>query len=59
MTSLEKLKAEMDDLYEKAEAADKAVVLAQRDHRHYLNLAYYARRLYEIELGIVEEKAGK
>jgi hypothetical protein len=56
VTNLEKLKAEMEDLYEKAEAADKAVVLAQRDHRHYLNLAYYARRLYEIELNIVEEK---
>jgi hypothetical protein len=52
MTNLEKFKAEMDDLYEKAE-------VAENEYRHLLTLAYYARRLYEIELGIVKEKAGK
>ena len=56
MAGIEKLKDEMDYLYERAEAADMAVVLAQRDHHHSLRLAYYARRLYEIELDKVGEK---
>jgi hypothetical protein len=61
MTNLEKLKAEIDDLYEKAEAADKAVVLAQREHHHLLKLAQYACLIYNIELdkAIELEKAGK
>jgi hypothetical protein len=61
MTNLEKLKAEMEDLYEKAEAADLAVVMAQRDHQHYLRLAHYACLTYNIELdkAIELEKAGK
>ncbi len=49
MAGIEKLKAEMDDLYEKAE-------VAERESYHLLNLAYYARRLYEIELAKVGEK---
>jgi hypothetical protein len=49
MDKLEELKAEVDDLYEKAE-------VAERESHHLLNLAYYARRLYEIELVRVGEK---
>ncbi len=49
MTKLEELKAEMDDLYEKANAAEM-------EAPHFHNLAYYARRLYEIELVRVGEK---
>ena len=51
MDKLEELKAEMDDLYEKADAPSTF-----QEHRHFLNLAYYARRLYEIELVRVGEK---
>ena len=49
MARIEKLKAEMDDLYEKAE-------VAERESHHLLKLVYYARRLYEIELAKVGEK---
>jgi hypothetical protein len=48
MSKLEELKAEVDDLYEKAD-------VAEREYRHLLNLGYYARRLYEIELVRVGE----
>tara|TARA_R110000824_G_scaffold173105_1_gene351132 strand:- start:107 stop:262 length:156 start_codon:yes stop_codon:yes gene_type:complete len=48
MTKLEELKAEIDDLYQKADAAE-------REYRHLLTLAHYASRLYEIELVKVGE----
>jgi hypothetical protein len=61
MTNLEKLKAEIDDLYKQAEQADYAVVMAEREHRHLLKLAHYACLTYNIELdkAIELEKAGK
>jgi hypothetical protein len=49
MSKLQELKAEMDDLYEKAD-------VAEREYRNLLSLGYYARRLYEIELAKVGEK---
>ena len=49
MTKLEELKAEMDDLYEKAG-------VAEREYRYLLTLLHYARRLYEIELAYAGEK---
>jgi hypothetical protein len=49
MSKLEELKAEVDDLCEKAD-------VAEGEYRHLLNLCYYARRLYEIELVRVGEK---
>jgi hypothetical protein len=49
MTKLQELKAEIDDIFEKADAAE-------REYRHLLTLAHYASRLYEIELARVGEK---